>query len=254
MSVKIALANQKGGIGKTTSSIELAACFRNRGYSVLLVDLEQQCDTTKYSGGNMFKPGSYEAIKGIKPVKEVVQHVDEYDLLTSSPALSNSDVEFSNPTDVLKLRKALKEVDDDYDFILMDTNPGRNKLLNMAYIASDYVIIPAEADDGSVDGIKSIFRDLKEYSDAKWTDAEVLGVIYCRYENTTQHKFQEEEIHKFLDSIRSDAFVYPVRKCIQATEAKSEGTSMQKGKKNCTAAMDYRYIADKIIDMLEEEE
>ncbi len=253
MAIKIALANQKGGIGKTTSSIELAACFKNRGYNVLLIDLEQQCDTTKYSGGNMYKPGSYEAIKGTMSIKDVIQHVDEYDLLASSPALSNSDVEFSNPTDVLKLRKVLKEVNDDYDFILMDTNPGRNKLLNMAYIAADYVLIPAEADDGSVDGIRSIFKDLEEYNEAEWTDAEVLGVIYCRYEATGQHRFQEEEMKKVLDENGSDAFIMRVRKCIQATEAKSEGTSMQKGKKSCTAAIDYRRIADRIIDMMEEE-
>lgn len=254
MAVKIALANQKGGIGKTTSSIELAACFQNRGYKVLLVDLEQQCDTTKYSGGNMFLPGAYDAIKGTVPIKDAIQHVDEYDLLASSPALSNSDVEFSNPTDVLKLRKVLKDINDDYDFILMDTNPGRNKLLNMAYIASDYVLIPAEADDGSVDGIRAIFKDLDEYKEAEWTDSEVLGVIYCRYEQTGQHRFQEEEIHKLLKERNSDAFVMSVRKCIQATEAKSEGTSMQKGKKNCTAARDYRNIADTIIEIMTGEE
>lgn len=253
MSVKIAIANQKGGIGKTTSSIELSACFKNRGYSVLLVDLEMQCDTTKYSGGNIFKSGSYEAIKGTTSIQEAIQHVNEYDLLASSPALSNSDVEFSNPTDVLKLRKALKEVDDDYDFIIMDTHPSRNRLLNMAYIASDYIIVPVEADDASIDGLKSIFKDLKEYNDAGWSDSEVLGIIYCRYENTVQHRFQKNIIEGVLKDNNSDAFVLPVRKCIQATEAKSEGTSMQKGKKYCTASMDYRYIADTIIDMMEED-
>ena len=253
MAIKIALANQKGGIGKTTSSIELAACFQNRGYKVLLIDLEQQCDTTKYSGGNIYLPGSYDTIKGTLPIKEAIQHVEEYDLLASSPALSNSDVEFANPTDVLKLRKILKEVNDDYDFILMDTNPGRNKLLNMAYIASDYILIPAECDDGSVEGIKSIFKDLDEYREAEWTDAEVLGIIYCRYENTSQHKFQKQEMEELLKEHNSEAFIMTVRKCIQATEAKSEDTSMQKGKKTCTAARDYRSIADLIIDMMEEE-
>jgi chromosome partitioning protein len=201
----------------------------------------------------MYKSGSYEAIKGTIPVKEAIQHVDEYDLLASSPTLSNSDVEFANPTDVLKLRKALKEVDDDYDFIIMDTNPARNRLLNMAYIASDYIVVPVEADDASIDGLKAIFNDLKEYNDAGWSDAEVLGVIYCRYEDTNQHKFQKIIMEGILKDMNSNAFIMPVRKCIQATEAKSEGTSMQKGKRYCTASMDYRYIADTIIDMMEED-
>ncbi len=253
MAVKIALANQKGGIGKTTSSIELAASLRNRGYKVLLIDLEQQSDTTKYSGGNMRLPGSYEVLQGAVPIKEAIQKAEEYDLLTSSPSLSKADIEFSDPKDVLRLRKVLRDVNDDYDYILMDTNPGRNKLLNMAYLASDYVLIPAEADDGSVAGIKAIFNDLKEYNDAEWTDASVLGIIYCRYENTSQHRYQETQMQEVLDNMDSKAFIMKVRKCIQATEAKTEGTSMQKGKRNCTAAMDYRRIADKIIDMMEEE-
>ncbi len=253
MAVKIAIANQKGGIGKTTSSIELAACFRNRGYSVLLVDIEQQYDTTDYSGGNTFMPGAYEALKGTMNIKDVIQHVDEYDLLASSSALSNSDVEFSNPADVLRLRKVLKEVNDDYDFIVIDTNPGRNKLLNMAYIAADMILIPAECDDASVKGIRAIFNDLKEYKEAEWTDAEIVGVIYSRYENTIQHNAMEKEMQKALDDNDSDAFIMKVRKCIQASEAKTEGTSMQKGKRNCTAAMDFRAIADRIIDMVVEE-
>ena len=253
MSVTIAIANQKGGVGKTTSSIELSACFKNRGYNVLLVDLEPQCDSTNYSGGNQFKSGIYDALKATTPIKDAIQHVDEYDLLASTLSLSNADVEFANPTDVLKLRKVLKEVDDDYDFIVIDTNPAQNRLLNMAYIASDYVLVPVEADDASVNGLKAIFRDLKEYNDAGWSNSEVLGVIYTRFENTTQHKSQQEKIETVLKEMESKAFIMPVRKSIQASEAKSEGTSMQKGKRYCTASMDYRYIADTIIDMMEED-
>ena len=253
MSVKIAVANQKGGVGKTTSSIELSACFKNRGYKVLLLDIEPQCDSTKYSGGNQFKSGTYDSIKGTVSIKDAIQHVDEFDLLASSEALTNADVEFANPTDVLKLRKVLKELEDEYDYIIMDTNPARNRLLNMVYIASDYVIVPMEADDASVDGLKAIFKDLKEYRDAGWSDAEVLGLIYTKYEDTNQHKSMKKAMENVLKTMDSNAFIIPVRKSIQTSEAKSEGTSMQKGKKYCTSAMDYRYIADTIIDMMDED-
>lgn len=250
MAIKLSLANQKGGIGKTTSTIELAACLNNRGYKVLVIDLEQQCDTTKYSGGNRNAEGVYEVLKGRKQAKECIQQVREFDLLGSSSSLSNADDEFSAPLDVLKLKQVLEPVNDDYDFMIIDTNPGRNKLLNMAYIASDYVIIPTDTDDGSIDGIREVFSDVSKYAEAKWTDAEVMGIIFTRYENTSMHRYQEEEIAKILEENGSNAFFMKVRKGIAASESKTEGTSMQAGKHNSNPAIDYRRIADEIIDRI----
>ena len=254
MAVKIVMGNQKGGIGKTTTSIELSACFKALGYKVLLVDLEQQCDTTKYSGGDINKPGSYDALMGTVSIKDAIQKVDEYDLLSASPMLSRADKDFADYSDSVKLRKILREINDDYDFILMDTNPGRNVLLNMAYMAADYIIIPAECDDASLEGIRNIVIDIKDYIDNDMSEVEVLGVVYCRYENTGQHRYQFEKIKEFLEGVNPDAFLMTVRKCIQATEAKSEGMSMQKCKHGCTAARDYRDIADKIIEIVVGEE
>lgn len=248
MAIKIALANQKGGVSKTTSTIEIAASLKNRNYSVLVVDLEQQADTTKYSGGDVRRKGVYEVLKETALIKEVIQKSDEFDILSASSELSKADDEFTKPTDVLKLRKALKDVNDDYDFIIIDTNPGRNRLLNMAYIAADYIIIPTDADDGSVAGIEAVFNDLQEYKDAEWSDAEVMGVIYAKYENTGMHRYQEGVIRELLDEKQKDAFLMKVRKGIAATECKTERTSMQAGKKYSNPAMDYRRIADAIID------
>lgn len=254
MSVKIALANQKGGVGKTTSTIELAACFKNMGYSVLVVDLEQQCDTTKICGGNPFLPGIYEVLKGKAKIKEVIQKTPDFDLLSASEALSNADLEFKEALDVLLLKKVLEEkqdgesIDDIYDFVIIDSNPGRNKLLNMIYIASDYILIPTDADEGSIAGIKRLFEDLKGYHDAKWSNAEIIGIIFGRYENTGMHKYAEEYIRQILESYNSRAFLMRVRKCIAATECKTERTSMQQGKRYSNAAVDYRAIARTIMD------
>lgn len=248
MSVKIALANQKGGVGKTTSTIELAACFKDMGYNVLIVDLEQQCDTTKVCGGNPFEPGIYEVLKGRVKILDAIQKTDEVDLLAASEALSNADVDFNDPLDVLLLKKVLQAVEDIYDFVIIDSNPGRNKLLNMLYIACDYILIPTDADDNSVAGIKRVFSDLNEYKEANWTNAEILGIIYGRYENTGMHKYTEEYIKEILAEYNSNAFIMKVRKCIAATECKTERTSMQRGKRYSNAAVDYRAIAKTILN------
>ncbi len=250
MAIKIALANQKGGVGKTTSTIELGAYFKQKNYSVVVVDLEQQYDTTKYCGGNPTQPGIYEVLKGEIKVSDAIQHLEEFDLLSASPKLSKADEEFTGATDVLKLKKALLPLEEEYDFIIIDTNPGRNKLLNMAYVASDYVVIPTDADDGSVDGIKSVFADLEEFRSVGWSDSRVLGVIFTRTENTGMHKYQEDRIREILDEKQPDAFLMKVRKGIAATECKTEGTSMQMGKKFSNPAIDYRKVGEKALELI----
>ena len=252
--ITISLANQKGGVGKTTSAIELGARFQQIGYKTVVVDLEQQSDTTNYCGGRVDVPGTYEVLKGEVSATEAVQHLDEFDLISASEKLSKADVEFSEARDILLLRKQLKALNSVYDFCIIDTNPGRNKLLQMAYIASDYIIIPTDADDGSVKGIRSVFKDLKDYKEDGWTDAKVLGVIFTRAESTSMHRFQEEQIKEILEENKSDAFLMKIRKGVAATECKTEGTSMQSGKTYSNPAVDYRKVCDKIIEQLEKEE
>lgn len=247
MAITIAVANQKGGVGKTTSTIELAACLKEQGYNVLAVDLDQQSNLTRYISANPKEKGIYNVLKEEISATDAIQHTDEFDILSASEELSKADKEFGEAVDVLKLRKVLKSVNDIYDFILIDNNPSRNVLLNMTYIAADYIIIPAEAEEGSIIGIQAVFKDLKTYTDAEWSDAEVLGVILTKYEKTSMHEYGEQKIKEALENENSDAFLLRVRKSIVANECKSEGSSMQSGKKYSNPAMDYRKIGQEII-------
>ena len=248
--IVIALANQKGGTGKTTSTIELAACFKNMGYKVLVVDLDQQTNLSRYVGADTRLPGIYNVLKKEVDVLDAIQHLPEFDVLSSSPSLSKADREFSESLDVMLLKDSLKPLNDIYDLVLIDNNPSRNILLNMTYIASDYVIIPADCDEGSIMGIHAILEDLDKYVKAGWSDADFLGIIFTKYEKTGMHKYALENIQELLNSSKSDAFVKIVRKSIAASECKSEGTSMQLGKKNSNPAIDYKTIAEDIINII----
>lgn len=247
MAITIAVANQKGGVGKTTSTIELAACLKEHGYNVLAIDLDQQSNLTRYISANSKGKGIYNVLKEEISATDAIQHTDEFDVLSASEELSKADKEFGEAVDVLKLRKVVKSVNDIYDFILIDNNPSRNVLLNMTYIAADYIIIPAEAEEGSIIGIQAVFKDLKTYKDAEWSDAEVLGIILTKYEKTSMHEYGKQKIKEVLENENSDAFLLRVRKSIVANECKSEGSSMQSGKKYSNPAMDYRKIGQEII-------
>lgn len=247
MSIVIAIANQKGGVGKTTSTIELAASLKAEKYKVLVIDLDQQANLTRYISANQNKKGIYDVLKGDVKINEVIQDTEEFDVVAASEELSKADKEFGESLDVLKLKKAIKNIEDEYDFVLIDNNPARNVLLNMTYVASDYVVIPAEAEEGSVVGIRAVFKDLKKYKEAEWSDADVLGIIFNKYERTGMHEYGEQMIKDALKEEDSDAFIMKVRKSIVASECKSEGTSMQTGKRFSNPAVDYRKIAKEII-------
>lgn len=247
MAIVISIANQKGGVGKTTSSIELGACFQKKGYKVLLIDLDQQANLSRYTSANVSADGIYNVLKGEADIAEAIQHTNEFDVLSASEELSKADKEFGGYRDALILKKSLRPINDIYDIILIDNNPARNRLLDMTYIASDYIIIPAEAEEGSIYGIRAIFKDLKAFKEDGFSDAEILGVILTKVEKTGMHEYGEEQIKEVLSSEDSDAFVMKVRKSIVANEVKSEGTSMQAGKKLSKPAADYRIIADEIL-------
>lgn len=253
MGVVISCCNMKGGCGKTTSTIELAACFKQMGYKVLAADLDQQANLTEYVSADPFGRGIYEALSDDIPVKDIIQHTDEFDVISGSDKLSKADKTFSDPLDVLKLKKVLKDVSDDYDIILIDNNPARNVLLNMSYIASDYIIIPAEAEEGSIKGIRSVFEDLEKFRQADWADAEILCIILSKFERTGMHKYMLDKISECVKEEGSEAPVFTVRKSIAANECKTEGTSMQVGKHSSKPAEDYRHIADEIIKMITED-
>ena len=246
----LAVANQKGGVGKTTSAIELAACLTQREYKVLAIDLDQQANLTRYLGADATDNGIYKVLKREIKTKDAIVHTDEYDIIPSSGALSKAPKEFGDAKDILLLRAVLRDIEKDYDFVVIDNGPSRDVLLNMSYIASDFLIIPAEAEEGSIAGIQSIFDDLKSYHEIGWSNAEVLGIILTKYEKTGMHEYIQERIREVLTENQSDAKLWLVRKSIVASEAKSEETSMQAGKKNSKPAIDYRNLTDEIIDMI----
>lgn len=257
MSIKIMVANQKGGVGKTTSSLEIAMCLAELEKEVLLVDLDQQCNLTSYLNADADKPTIYDVLSAKSSARDAVCNVDGVDFIKASPLLSKSDKEFGEQEDVFLLDTlfSLPDIDEKYDYVIIDTNPARNTLLKMCYCCADYVIFPTECDKGSIDGIVALYNDIKVFRNMKvqFSHTEVLGIILTKYEKTSMHTLALENLESLAKEMNEKAFVMKVKKAIIASETKLFRQSLQKHKYYSAPAMDYRAITEKIIELTQED-
>lgn len=254
----ISIANQKGGVGKTTTAIELAASLNDLGKKILLIDFDQQCNLTSYVNAQIASetPTIYDALHASVAIVETIQHLGFADVIPASPALSRADREFVEMDDFYLLKDLLEldEINKLYDYVLIDNSPSRNVLLTMAYIAADYVIIPTECDDGALDGILAINEDIVKLRDGRthYTDATVLGLILVKFEKTVMHTIAfQNDLKEISDTIGSNPFLMTVRKSISVSETKKNKTPLQEYDKTSKPAEDYRKIAIEIVNRLE---
>lgn len=250
----IAIANQKGGVGKTTTTIELAASLALLNKRVLVIDLDQQGNLSKYCGANRNVPSIYDVLHAKCSIEDAITKV-AFDVIISSSELSKADKEFVDLEDVYLLSDLVGLVKDNYDYILIDNGPTRNILLTMAYVAADYVIIPTECDDGSLDGIIAIEKDVRKLreSRAQTSKAQIIGIILTKYENTIMHSISIDEIKEITEPFGSDPFIMTVRKSIIVSECKKVNQSLHEYSKEGNPTKDYQAIAEELIKRVEED-
>lgn len=247
----ISVANQKGGVGKTTTAIELGYCLAELKQKVLLIDFDQQANLTNYLDINNEKNISMVMDGEILP-EEAVFHKDGIDVIPASGELSKADKKYTDADDIFILEDICKMIDDQfsYDIILIDNSPSRNTLLSMAYVASDYIIAPTECDDGAVNGILAIEADIAKLRDGrhKLSHAEIIAILLNKFEKTTMHLTALDVIKTISETkIQGMPPVFTIRKSIKASESKTFRKPIQKYKRHNNAAIDYRKAAEGIL-------
>ena len=267
MSAKIiSVANQKGGVGKTTTSYEIAACLAQEGRRVLLIDFDSQCNLSMYVGADMSKPSIHEVLDPGSPnaatFTQAIQHISwekdgetlALDFVPSSVVLTKASVEFMDSDDSQLLDIALEEVRNQYDYVIIDNSPLQGPLLNMTYEAADYIIIPTTEEDGAISGIQSIYNGLekKRYGMRRQTShAQIIAVILIRYERTVMHESAYNSILQLVSNWEDRPMVKTVSKSIAVSEAKSYKMPMQIYNTRGTAAFDYRDITLALLERME---
>lgn len=216
------VTNQKGGVGKTTTAHALATGLIKTGKRVLAIDLDPQSNLSFTYNANMDKPGIYEAFKGNKTARHIIQHTAQGDIITSNLDLAGADMEFTQPGREYLLKEILEPVKDNYDFIVIDTPPTLGILTINALTTSNDVIIPMGADIYSLQGLGQLYNtieNVKKYCNKNIT---IKGLLLTKYNaRTVLSKDLKDTIESKVQEINSKLFKTVIREGIAIKEAQT---------------------------------
>ena len=204
-------------------------------------------------------------MKGVKNIKDIlmdkgntspataIQKLHNYDIIAGSDELSGE--AFTEVSDVWILKDCLDEIKDDYDFVILDSAPGRSKIMDMEFRAADYVISPTEADSEAESGLYKIRRDLDMHTKHGESNVKFLGVFMNRYKNNSNlHKLMYENLKDIEEEIGCKRFNTTIRETVKAGEARLGRMAISEYAKNSGIAKDFSDLVDEIIDRIVEEE
>lgn len=249
----IAVANQKGGVGKTTTSINLAQGLRLMDKKVLLIDLDPQGNATQGLGMSLEVIES--SIADLIRNKE--QDITEAlylsgngpDLIPSNPLLSRVEREMVGMTNSeMRLSHRLKELNGKYDFIIIDTPPTFGPLMNSALNAAEYLIVPVDCGYFAMTGIKEILSEIKDIHLGTNPNLKVLGYLLTLVDRT---RISNEVLDSLVTNFGDEVFESKIRRSVKLKEAPTLGKSIFDYAKNSTAAEDYWRLAHEVIERLD---
>jgi chromosome partitioning protein len=243
----LAFANQKGGVAKTTTTLNLAVAFAETGHKVLCIDLDPQGNLTMSQGidPDKVEKSLYDVLVDDMPISEIIQH-REIDIAVSSIDLAGAEIAMSTKIGRERsLEKALKEVAGDYDFICIDTPPSLGLLTINALTAATKVIVPVQCEYLSMRGLVQLQNTLKMIQENLNPDVRIEGILPTMLDARTVHA--KEAIEILEENFGELVFKSRIRKAIKFAEAPVKGSSVLKYDSGSSAASYYRELAKEVL-------
>jgi chromosome partitioning protein len=245
----IALANQKGGVAKTTTTLNLAVALKERGgHRVLAIDLDPQGNLTMSQGMNPdeIERSMFDVLVHRIPIGEVLHEV-EIDLAVSSIDLAGAELALSSMIGRERaLEKALHPIKGDYDYILIDTPPSLGILTVNALVASDGVIVPVQCEYLSLRGLVQLQNTLGMIREHLNPHVEIEGILPTMYDKRTLHS--REAVDILEENFGDLVFKTRIRKTVRYAEAPVKGSSVLAYDPEGEAADAYRRLAKEVLD------
>ena len=240
--------NQKGGVGKTTSALNIGAYIAAEGKNVLLVDFDAQANLSSGVGAKPPKPGIYELLSGKASIEQVIKKtaVARLDVIPSSIDLSGAAVELIDQEDRdLFLKKALAPVKSRYDFILIDCPPSLGVLTLNGMAAADSVLIPMQCEYFALEGLSLLLQTVQRIQHSLNRSLKIGGIFFTMYDPRT--RLAHDVVKQVSAYFRKAVFSTIIPRNVRLSEAPSHGQPIVLYDPACSGARAYQSLAREII-------
>lgn len=252
----ISISNIKGGVGKTTTVSVLAVGLAEKGYRVLMVDSDPQtnlsmCFMQEQADEN---PSLYHVYSDKKSIDEIkVTAMDNLDLVIGDFELCNADMQFTKAGRLKILKKAIRNINTKYDFIIIDTPPNLGVLSLNAFIASDYMVVPMSTDSFSLKGVRLLKQTLDDVADETEKELPVAGILLTRYNNRTKvSKLLEKSLNSAAALLDTELFKSRIRQAVVLQESQIAREDLFSYAANAKVTEDYNGFIDEFLERVGE--
>lgn len=246
----IAIANQKGGVGKTTTAINLSACLAEAGQRVLVIDIDPQGNTTSGFGvmKNAIENTVYEVILQEINIEEAIikDVIENLDILPSNVNLAGAEIDLidvENREYILK--NSIREVRENYDYIIMDCPPSLSMLTVNAMTAADTVLVPIQCEYYALEGLTQLIHTINLVKKKLNPSLELEGVVFTMYDSRTNLSLQVVENVK--DNLKQNIYKTIIPRNIRLAEAPSHGLPINLYDPKSSGAESYKLLAEEVM-------
>jgi chromosome partitioning protein len=243
----IALANQKGGVAKTTTTLNLGVAFAERGLDVLCIDLDPQGNLTMSQGLNpdSIERSMFDVLVHRMPIEEVIEH-REIDIAVASIDLAGAELALSSQIGRERaLQKALEPIRGNYDYVLIDTPPSLGLLTINAFVAATGVIVPVQTEYLSLRGLVQLENTLQMVRENLNPGVSIIGIVPTMYDKRITHSREADEILR--ENFGDVVYQTRIRKTVRFAEAPVKGNSVLAYEPTGEAAEMYRDLAKEVL-------
>lgn len=247
----IAVANQKGGVGKTTTATNLSACLAEKGKKVLVIDIDPQGNTSSGLGihKNELKNTVYEMILGLANIEECLQKevIEHLSLLPSNVNLAGAEIELIGIEEKeYILKKEIEKVKDQYDFIIIDCPPSLNTLTVNAMTTANTILVPIQCEFYALEGLTQLIHTVDLVKERLNPNLEIEGVVFTMYDARTNLSLQVVENVK--ENLNQTIYKSIIPRNVRLAEAPSHGMPINLYDTKSAGAEAYRELAEEVIE------
>lgn len=257
MSRIIAVANQKGGVGKTTTTINLSACLAEKSKKILTIDIDPQGNTTSGLGvdKNVVENTVYELFLEECSLEQCIQDsvMEGLSVIPSNINLSGAEIELiSLESKEYFLKNKLDEIKDNYDFILIDCPPSLNLLTVNAMVAADTVLVPIQCEYYALEGLSQLMHTIDLIKERLNPRLEIEGVVFTMYDARTN--LSSQVVQNVKENLNKKIYKTIIPRNVRLAEAPSYGLPINLYDSRSAGAEAYRYLAEEVIEREDEDQ